>query len=408
LHRNDGSELFRQDASFIVRPGLSRLPATVSFESVNYPGHFLRHQNFRLKLSSDDGSDSNLFRQDASFYLRPGLADAAATSFESVNMPGHFLRHRDFHLWVERHDGSDLFRQDASFRQPRLHENTGHGLYVDPGKCTRFFRAWRNSSEDESLLDVCQGVMGIAQHCADRDAFVTVAYNPNDNNHRYLTCAPYSHPDDILDQAEHIINGVYEGLVTAYVAAAPYLEATVSAYACLDGVLYSCATLALQLADQAGLHLQGEAAQALDIAEDVTSCIEGGAIDCAKLGARGARAAGVTIPGEDVAHVAELVQQCRNGDFRSCLHLGLTVAEAAGAPVDLGSGEVLDLQACLEGDDAACLSLAGRVVQRVDLGTTTAVPLAGVTQGVENAQLCAALNTEACIALGRALAEAAR
>jgi hypothetical protein len=393
------SNLDRQDATFIMRPGLGGQPGSVSFESVNYPGHFLRHQNFRLVLSRDDGSDSNLFRQDASFYQQPGLADGHGKSFESVNMPGHFLRHRDYHLWVEQNDGSDLFRWDASFRQPRQHENTGHGLYVSPGHCTRFFRSWRNGAEDESLLDICPWVMGIGKHCEDRDAFVAVAY---DADGRYLTCAPYSHPDDILEQAEHIARGVSEGLVTAYVAAAPYLEPAISGIACLNGVVYGCATLALQLADQAGLELPGEAAQAIEIAEEVTACIEGSAIDCAQLGARGARAAGVTIPGEDAVHVAEDAQQCGDGDFRACIRLGLTAANAAGAPVDLGSGDELDIQGCLEGDEEACLSLAQRVAQRVDF------PLDGVTQGAENARQCASGDPEACTALGRALAAAAR
>jgi hypothetical protein len=315
-------------------------------------------------------------------------------------MPGHFIRHRDFHLWVEQNDGSDLFRQDASFRQPRLHENTGHGLYVQPGRCTRFFRAWRGGYEDDSLMEICPWVMGIAQHCAARDAFVAVAYDAE--SHRYLTCAPYSHPDDILDQAEHIARGVYQGLVTAYVAAAPYLEAAVSATACLNGVIYGCATLALQLAEEAGLQLPGEAAQAIDIAEEVTSCLEGNAIDCAQLGARGARAAGVTIPGVDVGTVAEQAQQCSDGDFRACIRLGLSAANAAGVPVDVGSDDVLDIQACLEGDDEACMSLAQRVAPRTDF------PLGGVAQGAEHAQQCASGDAEACTELGRALAEAAR
>jgi hypothetical protein len=152
---------------------------------VNYPGHFLRHQDFRLQLSHDDGSDSSLFRQDASFYESPGLAAGSGMSFESVNYPGRFIRHRDFHLWVELNDGSDLFRQDASFRESRLHENTGHGLYVSPGRCTRFFRAWRGGYEDESLLDICPWIMEIAQHCQERDAFVAIDYDAQ--NRRYLT-----------------------------------------------------------------------------------------------------------------------------------------------------------------------------------------------------------------------------
>ncbi|NTU41577.1 MAG: hypothetical protein HGA78_00685 [Nitrospirales bacterium] len=86
---------------------------TISFESRNYPGHYLRHQGFRIKLHRSDGSE--LFRNDASFRMVRGLADSSWNSFESVNYLGHFLRHRDFHLYLERGEG-DLFRKDCTFR----------------------------------------------------------------------------------------------------------------------------------------------------------------------------------------------------------------------------------------------------------------------------------------------------
>jgi len=75
---NQADRVDRQDATFIVRPGLNGArrqnpdhseDVAVSFESVNFPGSSLRHQDFRLKLMNDN---SPLFRDDASFY--PGAA----------------------------------------------------------------------------------------------------------------------------------------------------------------------------------------------------------------------------------------------------------------------------------------------------------------------------------------------
>jgi hypothetical protein len=43
------SELDRRDSTFKMVPGLAD-SRHVSFESVNYPGHYLRHQGFRLNL----------------------------------------------------------------------------------------------------------------------------------------------------------------------------------------------------------------------------------------------------------------------------------------------------------------------------------------------------------------------
>ena len=48
------------------------LPGTVSFESVNYPGTYLRHYNFDFVLAANDGTTT--FRADATFRQVAGLA----------------------------------------------------------------------------------------------------------------------------------------------------------------------------------------------------------------------------------------------------------------------------------------------------------------------------------------------
>jgi hypothetical protein len=104
-------ELGRKDATFRLRNGLANENCT-SFESINFPGHFLRHQNFRVKLARNDGS--KLFREDATFCQRAGTV-GAGMSFESYNFPAHYIRHKNFELWIDPSDGSDLFRNDATF-----------------------------------------------------------------------------------------------------------------------------------------------------------------------------------------------------------------------------------------------------------------------------------------------------
>ncbi|KUN19064.1 alpha-L-arabinofuranosidase [Streptomyces antibioticus] len=69
-NRNDGSAMFRQDATFCPRP--SSVPGAIMLESVNYPGRFLRHQNFQLRL--DPYQYNDLYRQDSAFRLVAGLA----------------------------------------------------------------------------------------------------------------------------------------------------------------------------------------------------------------------------------------------------------------------------------------------------------------------------------------------
>ncbi len=124
-HRNSlgdltplSSDLDRADAAFIMRSGLSGVPGSVSFESVNFPGRYLRHQNYRLILSPAEATE--LFRQDASFSPRRPLSGTpGAVSFESVNLPGHFIRHQNFELWLANKDAGNtaLFPGDVSFWQ---------------------------------------------------------------------------------------------------------------------------------------------------------------------------------------------------------------------------------------------------------------------------------------------------
>jgi RNA polymerase sigma factor (sigma-70 family) len=100
----------RQRATFEVVRGLAD-PTCVSFRAGD--GRYLRHGSWRLRLSQDDGTE--LFRGDATFCLRVGSAPDSV-SFESSNYPGAFLRHRGTELWLDPSDGSAEFRADASFR----------------------------------------------------------------------------------------------------------------------------------------------------------------------------------------------------------------------------------------------------------------------------------------------------
>lgn len=105
------SDLDRNDATFRIVPGLAG-GDSISFESVNYPGYFLRHQGYRIKLHQWSGDQ--LYRSDSSFRVRPGLADRSKVSLESVNYPGYYLRHRGFQFYIEQGSG-DLYNKDCTF-----------------------------------------------------------------------------------------------------------------------------------------------------------------------------------------------------------------------------------------------------------------------------------------------------
>jgi YVTN family beta-propeller protein len=99
------------NTQFRVRDGLADA-ACVSLESVASPGQWLRHQGFRLRLGVNDGSD--LFRNDATFCPEAGLGGSGVT-FRSRNFPGHMLRHRAGELWIDPQATDAAFAASAGF-----------------------------------------------------------------------------------------------------------------------------------------------------------------------------------------------------------------------------------------------------------------------------------------------------
>ena len=86
----------------------------VALRSKNFPTLFLRHRDFRVRLEGPSGSNDQLFANDATFFLVPGLADPNGISFESLNFRGRYIRHRNFQLFVEPEDSANL-APDATF-----------------------------------------------------------------------------------------------------------------------------------------------------------------------------------------------------------------------------------------------------------------------------------------------------
>ncbi|MFI9748716.1 family 43 glycosylhydrolase [Streptomyces collinus] len=99
------------DSQFRVVPGLAG-NGTVSLESANFPGYYLRHENFEVWLRKNDGSAQ--FASDATFRQRAGLADPAGVSYESYNYPGRYVRHWEYLLRVQA-VSTATDRADATF-----------------------------------------------------------------------------------------------------------------------------------------------------------------------------------------------------------------------------------------------------------------------------------------------------
>ena len=103
------AEQARRQASFTVVHGLAN-QRCVTFRAAD--GRYLRHSYLRLRLSSDDGSA--LFRRDATFCPRPGTLAGSVTLWAS-NYPALAFRHRDGWIWLDASDGTKTFGGESSF-----------------------------------------------------------------------------------------------------------------------------------------------------------------------------------------------------------------------------------------------------------------------------------------------------
>ncbi|MFH6786147.1 MULTISPECIES: AbfB domain-containing protein [Methylobacterium] len=107
----------KQQATFRQVPGLAG--QGVSFQASTNSSQYLRHQNFQIFQQGNDGGD--IFKRGATFIPRSGLAGncgcntGPCTSYESIDWPGYYLRHTNFTFYIAQPDGGDVFRQDASF-----------------------------------------------------------------------------------------------------------------------------------------------------------------------------------------------------------------------------------------------------------------------------------------------------
>lgn len=99
------------------------------FRSYNYPKNFIRHELFRLKMGSDF---TTLPIEDSEFKVVAGLnGDPNCISLLCTNsdMTNYYIRHKNGEVWAERNDGSALFKADASFKMKQgLADNSNPNL----------------------------------------------------------------------------------------------------------------------------------------------------------------------------------------------------------------------------------------------------------------------------------------
>lgn len=114
MDRSDNSPVFNAGSTFKTGSAGAAPGATISLQPVSWPAHLVRHANSLGFISAIGPQSSATERLDATFIVRPGLADARCVSFESQNFPGQFLQHRNFRIQLIRDAGGNG-RRDATF-----------------------------------------------------------------------------------------------------------------------------------------------------------------------------------------------------------------------------------------------------------------------------------------------------
>ncbi|KAJ5729958.1 alpha-L-arabinofuranosidase B [Penicillium malachiteum] len=110
---SSSSTTLKEEASWTVVEGLG-YSGCFSFESVDTPGSYIRHDNFVLLLNEDDGT--TLFAQDATFCPETALnGDTSDSTLRSWSYPTRFFRHYDDVLYAGSNGGLQVFDATASF-----------------------------------------------------------------------------------------------------------------------------------------------------------------------------------------------------------------------------------------------------------------------------------------------------
>ncbi len=110
------SDVGKLNATWEIVNGLAN-SNYVSIRSPSIEGHYLIHGGLRVRYQEFVDTDS--FRQNATFIKKKGLIGRKrGVSFESINFPKHFIRRRaNGELWVDKDDGSAAFKTQATFYQ---------------------------------------------------------------------------------------------------------------------------------------------------------------------------------------------------------------------------------------------------------------------------------------------------
>lgn len=106
------AQLYCHDSDFTIVSGLNG--EGISFESKNYPGHYIHLNHLgECKIGRNDGS--GIFKKDATWLPVAGLADPYGYTFESFSYRKCYMRHQGYRVKISEFVDSTLYKNDATW-----------------------------------------------------------------------------------------------------------------------------------------------------------------------------------------------------------------------------------------------------------------------------------------------------
>jgi len=115
----------RSDSTYKVVAAINGDEFQVSLESISNPNHYVTHASLVCWIKPCSGDDNGCKREaiwvkrDASWIVRKGFLKSPfcedTVSFESDNFPGYFLRHTSHRMKISPFAKTDIYQKDASW-----------------------------------------------------------------------------------------------------------------------------------------------------------------------------------------------------------------------------------------------------------------------------------------------------
>jgi len=105
-----------RDSTFKVVTAINGDDHQVSLQSVNYPERYAQHAGYKGYINKCVDKKCN---ENASWIVRHGFVNSTycedTVSFESDNYPGYFLRHASHRVQISVYTDTESYRKDASW-----------------------------------------------------------------------------------------------------------------------------------------------------------------------------------------------------------------------------------------------------------------------------------------------------